>query len=82
MALEKMQALEARIRGLVELVQDLKRKNSALEGDLRAMRERLANQEDLSRRWEEERAGIRLRIKKVLGEMDVLDSLEGARGEE
>jgi predicted RNase H-like nuclease (RuvC/YqgF family) len=76
MALEKMEALEARITSLVNLVQELKRTNTTLHGELRAARERLSKQVELSRRWKDERHDIRVRVEKVLDELDVLDSLE------
>jgi hypothetical protein len=79
MALEKLEALESRVRGLVGLVQDLKRANAALHGELRAARERLMKQEELGRRWETERLDIRARIEKVLGELDFLESLEDSK---
>lgn len=79
MALDKMAALEARVRSMVELIQSLKKANSSLEGELRAVRERLAKQEELSSRWEKERDDVRARIEKVLGELDLLDQFEGAR---
>lgn len=79
MALDKMEALEARVKGLVDLIQSLKRTNAALEGELRAVRERLSKQEELSCRWEEERANIRSRIEKVMGELDVLECLEESK---
>ncbi|MBI4402455.1 MAG: cell division protein ZapB [Nitrospirae bacterium] len=79
MALDKMEALEARVRGLVELVQDLKRVNAALQVELRAARERLSKQEENNRRWEEERANIRSRINKVLGELDFLECMEESK---
>ena len=75
MALEKLEALESRVRGLVDLAQELKREKAALEAELRKARERLSKQEDQSRRWEEERADIRSRIEKVLGELDVLSGM-------
>ena len=79
MALEKMEALEARVRGLVDLVQELKRANASLENELRKVRERLVKQEEQNQRWEEERADIRSRIEKVLGELDVLGCVEDAK---
>ena len=75
MALEKLVALEARVRGLVDLAQELKREKAVLEGELRKARERLSKQEEQSQRWEEERADIRSRIEKVLGELDVLSGM-------
>ena len=79
MALEKMEALEARVRGLVEMVQELKRTNAALQAELRTARERLSKQQELSHRWGEERSDIRARIEKVLGELDFLESIEESK---
>ena len=79
MALEKLEALETRIRGLVSLIQDLKRANASLHAELRAARERLMKQEELGRRWEMERHDIRARIEKVLGELDFLEGLEESK---
>lgn len=73
MSLEKLEALESRVRSLVDLVQELKRTNAALQGELRATRERLMKQEELGRRWEDERIDIKARIEKVLGELDFLE---------
>lgn len=79
LALDKMEALESRVRGLVELVQDLKRTNAALQADLRAVRERLSKLEENNRRWDEERANIKSRINKVLGELDFLECVEESK---
>jgi chromosome segregation ATPase len=79
MALEKMEALESRIRGLLELIQDLRRSNAVLQNELRAAREQLARQEAAGRRWEEERADVRARIEKVLGELDFLEGVEHSK---
>lgn len=76
MALEKMEALESRVRGLVDMIQDLKRKNAALHAEMRAARERFMKQDELGRRWEKERLDIKTRIEKVLGELDGLDAGE------
>jgi chromosome segregation ATPase len=75
-ALEKLEALEARVRGLVEMVQELKRSNAALQTELRSARERLITQEEQGRRWEEERGDIKSRIERVLDELDLLEGLE------
>jgi DNA repair ATPase RecN len=79
MALERMEALEARIRGLVDLVQELKEKNAALEEELRAARERLSKQNQMNRRWEVERNDVRSRIEKVLEELESLECLEESK---
>lgn len=81
MALERLEALEARIRGMVELIQDLKRKNAALEKDLRHVRERLMKEEEISRRWSTERLGIKSRIERALRELDFLTGLEESKEE-
>jgi chromosome segregation ATPase len=79
MALERMEALEARIRGLVDLVQELKQKIAALEEDLRAARDRLSKQNQMNQRWEEERSDIRSRIEKVLEGLESLECLEESK---
>jgi len=79
MALEKLEALESRVRGLVEVVQELKRTNATLQSELRTMRERAMRQEELGRRWEEERSDVKARIEKVLNELDFLDCLEESK---
>jgi hypothetical protein len=79
MTLDRLDALEARIRELVKLVQDTKRKNASLEEDLRLTRERLASQDDTHERWERERRDIRSRIEKVLGEIDVLECVDSSK---
>ena len=76
MALERMEALEARIRGLVDLVQELKEKHAVLDEELRAARERLSKQNQMNRRWEVERNDVRSRIEKVLEELESLECLE------
>ncbi|HPV82369.1 MAG TPA: cell division protein ZapB [Nitrospira sp.] len=76
MTLDRLDALEIRIRDLVKLVQDLKRKNTSLEDELRLARERVAVRDDENRRWEQERLDIRSRIEKVLGEIDLLECLD------
>lgn len=76
MSLDRLDALENRIRDLVKLVQELKRKNATLEGELKAARERLAEQNDSNRRWERERLDIKSRVEKVLGELELLDGFD------
>ncbi len=76
MSLEKMDTLEIRVRGLVELVQELKQANGSLQQQLHLVQEELSKQEALSREWEEERATIKLRVEKVLGQLDGLESSE------
>ena len=76
MALDRLDALETRIKDLVKLVQDLKRKNAGLEEDLKGTRQRLSDQNESSRRWEKERVEIKVRIEKVLDDIELLESFE------
>lgn len=76
MALDRLDALETRIKDLVKLVHELKKKNAALEEDIRTIRQRYAEQSDSNRRWERERIDIKSRIEKVLGEIELLECLE------
>jgi chromosome segregation ATPase len=76
MALDRLDALEDRIRDLVKLVQELKKKNAAAEEELKAVRQRLAQKDDSNRRWEQERIDIRSRIEKVLSDIELLECIE------
>jgi len=79
MALEKMGALEDRVRDLVTLVQGLQAKNAQLEQELRGTKQRLSKQTELSRQWDAERVDIRARIEKVLGELEVFECLDDSK---
>jgi chromosome segregation ATPase len=76
MALDRLDAFENRIKDLVKLVQELKRKNAAIEEELKVVRQRLAEKDDSNRRWEQERIDIKSRIEKVLGDIELLECLE------
>ncbi|MDH4301807.1 MAG: cell division protein ZapB [Nitrospira sp.] len=76
MALDRLDALETRIRDLVQLVQELKRKNAVLEEEVRTARQRLAAQDDMNRQWEKERVDIKARIEKVMSEIELLECIE------
>ncbi len=76
MALDRLDAFETRIRDLVKLVQELKKKNAALEEELKVVRRRLAEKDDSNRRWEQERVDIKSRIEKILGDIELLECLE------
>ncbi len=79
MALDRLDALEARIRELVKLVQEFKKKNALLEDELKATRQRLSVQDDMNRQWEQERVDIKARIEKVMGEIDLLECLDDSK---
>jgi chromosome segregation ATPase len=76
MALDRLDALESRIRDLVKLVQELKKKNAATEEELKVVRQRLAEKDDANRRWEQERIDIKSRIERVLVDIELLECLE------
>ena len=76
MALDRLDALENRIRDLVKLVQELKKKNAVAEEELKVARQRLAEKDDSNRRWEQERVDIKSRIEKVLGDVELLECFE------
>ena len=76
MALDRLDALENRIRDLVKLVQELKKKNAAIEDELKFVRRRLGEKDDANRRWEQERVDIKLRIERVLSDIELLECLE------
>jgi len=76
MALDRLDALESRIRDLVKLVQELKKKNVTAEEEIKVVRQRLAVKDDSSRRWEQERVDIKSRIERVLGDIELLECFE------
>jgi chromosome segregation ATPase len=76
MALERLDALESRIRDLVKLVQELKKKIAVAEEELKVVRHRLVEKDDSNRRWKQERIDIKSRIEKVLGDIELLECLE------
>jgi len=79
MAVDRLTSLETRVRELVDLIQTLKRENTGLKSDLRAARERLVNQHASGDHWVSERADIKARIEKVLGELDSLEFIEESK---
>lgn len=76
MALDRLDALEDRIKDLVKLIQELKKKNAAAEEELKVVRQRLSEKDDSNRRWEQERIDIKSRIEKVLGDVELLECFE------
>jgi len=76
MALDRLDAFESRIRDLVKLVQELKKKNAAIEEELKIARRRLAEKDEANRRWEQERVDIKSRIERVLNDIELLECLE------
>ena len=79
-SLENLEALEKRVKKLVDLVIQLREDNTQLEEQLQWTREQLAKRGELTQEWEEERAAIRSRIEKVLDELEFLDHSDDAPG--
>ena len=77
MSLEKMEALEVRVKRLVDMVRHLKQANDLLQEKLDQTHERLGQQESLSRDWEKERVHIRTKIEKVLDDLHFLEPQDG-----
>ncbi|HEX5647206.1 MAG TPA: hypothetical protein VFX56_09575 [Nitrospira sp.] len=73
MALDRLDVLETRIKDLVKLVQELKRKNASLEDEVKAARQQIVSQDDVNRRWEKERLDIKSRIERVMSEIELLE---------
>ena len=77
MSLEKLNALDVRVRKLVQEVVELRRANAVLQEELRQAYESRNREEERSMTWEKERIQIRNRIERVLDELDVADSPNG-----
>ncbi len=75
MSFDKMDALEVRVRRLVELFHDLQQTNQSLQRQLDLAKEELSKHESGLHEWEAEREHIKVRIENVLGELDGLESL-------
>ena len=79
MALDRLDVLETRIKDLVKLVQELKRKNASLEDEVKAARQQIVSQDDMNQRWEKERLDIKSRIERVMSEIELLECAENPK---
>jgi FtsZ-binding cell division protein ZapB len=79
MALDRLDVLETRIKDLVKLVQELKRKNASLEDEVKAARQQLVSQDEMNRRWEKERLDIKSRIERVMSEIELLEYADDSK---
>ena len=77
MSLEKLDALDSRVRKLIHEVIELRRENAGLKEELQRAYESKNFQEGRAMAWEQERTQIRGRIEKVLEELDVVDYENG-----
>jgi FtsZ-binding cell division protein ZapB len=73
MSLEKLDALELRVRNLVQLVQEVKHENTTLKIELRSTQEKLFEHEQHLRDKENEQMGMQDRIERILGELDAVE---------
>jgi len=73
MSLQKLNALESRVRNLVQLVQDVKHENATLKIKLSESQEQLRDQEQRLQDKENEQTGVHDCIERILGELDAVD---------
>jgi FtsZ-binding cell division protein ZapB len=78
MSLEKLNALESRVRNLVQLVQEVKGENATLKTKLSESQEQLHDQEQRLQDKENEQTGVHDCIERILGEVDAVDSVNEA----
>ncbi len=69
----KITALETKVKEIIKHSAELKRRTALLEARLRDADARLARQSAEVRRWEKERDWMRGRLKKVLGELELIE---------
>ncbi len=76
MTLDGLDALETKIRDLIQLVQDMKKKNVSLSEEIKVVRQQLATQQELNQRWENESIEIQSRIERVLGDIELVECMD------
>ena len=76
MTLDRLDALETRIRDLVKKVQEVKKHNLSLSEEIKVVRQRLLSQEESNRHLEQERMDIQCRIERAIGDIELLDVIE------
>lgn len=70
----KITDLEAKVKEIIKHSAELKRRTALLEARLREADARLARQSAEVRRWEKERDWMRGRLRKILGELELIES--------
>jgi FtsZ-binding cell division protein ZapB len=73
MSFENLNALESRVRSLVQLVQEVKWENARIKIELSATQEQLREHEQHLRDKENEQTGMQDRIERILGELDAAE---------
>jgi chromosome segregation ATPase len=76
---DKMAALEAKVKELIKHSTGLKRQAVQLESRLREADAKLARHATDSHRWEREREWLRGRLQKILGELELIEHREDNR---
>jgi len=76
---DKMAVLEAKVKELIKHSTGLKRRAVELESRLREAGAKLARHAADSRQWEKEREWLRGRLRKVLGELELIEHREDDR---
>ena len=77
--MDKMAALEAKVKELIKHSTGLKRRAVQLESRLREADAKLARHAADSRQLEKEREWLRGRLRKVLGELELIEHREDDR---
>ena len=70
--MEKLDILETRIKTMMDLIKTLKGEKARLEEELKVLSGRLGRLEEENNHWEKEKGEIRVRIEKLLGEIETL----------
>lgn len=73
MSFDKLNALDLRVRKLIQEVIELRRANAMLQEELQRAKDSKNQEEERTMVWEKERTQIRDRIEKVLDELDIAD---------
>ena len=77
--MDKMASLESKVKELIKHTTGLKRRAVQLESRLREADTKLARHVADSRRWEKEREWLRGRLRKVLGDLELIEHREDDR---
>lgn len=70
--MEKLEILESRVHEMMEWIRQLKSEKSRLEEEVKGLMEKFSRLEEESGHWEREKKEIRVRVERILGEIEVL----------
>jgi len=71
---DKLSTLESKVKDLIKHSAELKQRTAVLETRLREADARLARQAAEVRRWEKERDWMRGRLRRILDELELIES--------